>query len=116
MSNRQKLLDAAKDAPQELADEIDYKVNDIDHEDAYDAADAILDIYDDAEHNGERKLLNACRVVLIAAGYYRPMSQDEIDNTHTWSSSGRKANPWCFKRNKIAYTCDEGINPWLYGA
>lgn len=99
----------------------------IDREDddgiTYDEVSALFDIEQrcedwlaDATTATERKwpnhLLKIARAVMIEIGFYRVMSQDEIDNTYT--SSGLK--PWAFKLNGSAYTTDEIHEEWMWGA
>lgn len=50
----------------------------------------------------------ACRSVLIDAGYYRPMSQEDIDSTLT-----SRGYPWDFKMKGIAYQGLESMQGWL---
>lgn len=50
----------------------------------------------------------ACRKVLIDAGFYRPMSQEEIDSTTT-----SRGYPWDFKMKGIAYRGSESMQGWL---
>jgi hypothetical protein len=92
----------------ELASEISYHVHDIgDREYAYDEVSAVFDIED---HEGtSRALRTTVRRALIAIGFYRPMSEDEINNTFV--SSG---TPWAFKLDKVAYTHDDPAEEWQW--
>lgn len=106
-----------------LREEVSYHVHSVDREYPYDEVCAILDIeerYEEAlryEREASvkkecRHLLNEARSVLIELGYYRVLTQEEIDNT--WSSSGVK---WAFKRNGVAYDCESATaEEWFNGA
>lgn len=83
-----------------------------DREDPYDAVSALFDAEDraqgwivDANSPDARKVLAGAREVLIAIGFYRVMTQEEIDNTFV--SSGR--SKWDFKLKGVPYTSDDQI-------
>lgn len=87
----------------------------IDREYDYDEIFAALDIQELAEgwirdnpkDKWPRKVLAGAREALIAIGFYRVMSQEEIENT--WSSSG---TVWIFKKDGKAYTSDYSASEW----
>lgn len=83
-----------------------------DREYAYDAVSAAFDAEDRAEgwivdgnSPDARKVRAGAREALIAIGFYRVMTQDEIDNTFV--SSGR--SKWNFKLKGVPYTSDDQI-------
>jgi hypothetical protein len=89
---------------------------DVDREYPYDAVDATFDAEDRAEiflRDGSspsaRATLRGAREALIAIGFYRPMTDEEIQNT--WTSSGRA--PWAFKLKGVAYTSDDSAEEWM---
>lgn len=49
------------------------------------------------------------REALIAIGFFRPMADEEVENTFT--SSGRA--PWAFKLKGVAYTSDDSAEEWM---
>ena len=97
-------------AAAELLGEIEHQMS-VDRDYPYDEVCAVLDTEDRAETNDNRKLENQCRKMLVAIGFYRPMSQEEIDNTFV--SSGTR---WHFKMNGIAFTTDNTADEWIDAA
>lgn len=97
--------------------EVSYLVNDVgDREYSYDAVDAALDAEERALGWSKDKgnvdapaILRGARGALIAIGFYRPMSAEEIANTYTLS--GR--SPWAFKLRGVAYTNDDPASTWM---
>lgn len=72
--------------------------------------DELCALFDTMNMEGqERPVITVARTLLIEFGYYRPMPQEEIDNTYT--SGGRV--PWHFKLNGIRYTSDETEEEWF---
>lgn len=100
---------------QAYRDEIAHQMG-VDREYDYDEVAAAFDTEDRAETwvqegNAEaRPLLKAARQALIAIGFYRQMSTDEIENTYT--SNGR--SPWAFKLSGIPYTHDDPAETWMF--
>ncbi|WP_334147831.1 hypothetical protein [Hyphomicrobium sp.] len=99
----------------EFRSEVDYLL-DVDREYPYDAVDAALDALDRAEgwvrdgsSPGARAVLRGAREALIAIGFFRPMADEEVENTFT--SSGRA--PWAFKLKGVAYTSDDSAEEWM---
>lgn len=104
-----------QNAQKELAAEIDHWLN-LDREYEYDVVSAIFDIETRAEEwvadgdNRHKPLLDEVRKILIEIGFYRPMTQEEIENTYV--SNGH--SPWNFKLNEVAYTADETVEEWQF--
>jgi hypothetical protein len=116
MNNREKLIFRLTNQPirPELKNELDHFMN-VDREDdlepdekAYDIVDAFEDAMRFAEDNRDHKLLLICRYILIQAGYYRPMTQKEIDNTVV-----SRGSVWDFKLKGIPYIGDDSFGSWL---
>jgi hypothetical protein len=109
MTNRERLIAALASAPLSVAEEIGYRVQDVEHEEAYDAADALVDLSDLADASDEWKEYRApCRRLLIAAGYYQPMSERDINSTFV-----TRGKPWEFKMGGVAYRAAEAMSLWL---
>jgi len=96
----------------EFDSEIDHYVNGIDdREYAYDEVSALFDLYDvEVSERHDRHMIRLCRRLLIAAGFYRVMPQDEIDST--FRSSGRKV--WDFVQDGVKYTTDHTTESWQW--
>lgn len=83
----------------------------LDIEDRYESALSYLNYEPRSEVEKEwRHLLNEARSILIELGFYRVLTQEEIDNT--WSSSGAR---WAFKRKGVAYDSDSTAEEWFDG-
>ena len=63
-----------------------------------DLVDAVEQAERYAEDTGDRRMLLRVRRMLIAAGYYRPMSPEEIERTQVTSGS-----VWAFRLGGVAY-------------
>lgn len=111
--SRETLLHFVKLEPKTspLGSEIEHFMS-IDREYRYDEVSALFDAFDLAEHETkDRRVIDRCRTLLIAHGFYRAMSQDEIANTFT--TSGRP--PYEFKRKAVAYTADPNtVEGWQW--
>ncbi|WP_298983415.1 hypothetical protein [uncultured Roseibium sp.] len=90
-----------------------------DREYEYDELSALFDIEDRAEiwvkqrYKGAMKLLNVSRRLMIAIGFYVPMSAEDIERSLSWSSSGGTRDPWAFKMGGVAYElCDGWLEPF----
>ena len=71
--------------------------------------DAFVDAYLQAEDQSDLRVVRACRSALILAGWYRPMSADDLRNTTV--TSGTK---WAFKVKGIPYQSGDGdLRRWL---
>lgn len=82
----------------------------IDGIDTWDDIDAFLHIQDLSEtEDGWKAFKIPCRKVLIDAGFYVPMTQEEIDSC--WVSGG---TVWDFKMQHVAYQCVSGLMGWVY--
>jgi hypothetical protein len=80
-----------------------------DREYEYDEVSALLDIEDRNDcSDGDKSLLRTARRLLIAIGFYRPMTADEIANTYSTSGTA-----WAFKLAGIAYTSDYNNDDWF---
>jgi len=113
--NRATLLDLVQTqrlAGGEFDSEVEHHVNGIDdREYAYDEVSALFDIYDLAvNETKDRHMIQLCRKLLIAAGFYRVMTQDEIDNT--FRSNGGKV--YDFVLAGLKYTTDETTEAWQW--
>jgi hypothetical protein len=114
MTNRQKLIDRLKgDIPKGIKEELEYHMNLDDRDYEYDLADAFFDIYDKAECNDDKMVVNACRKILIEVGRYRVMTQKEINNTLIIGRGSRKV--WDFKLKGVPYTFDGANCEWIEG-
>ncbi|AKF13603.1 hypothetical protein PHIN3_340 [Sinorhizobium phage phiN3] len=72
--------------------------------------DQVSALFDAMNMEGQtRHVVTIARSLLIQFGFYRPMPQDEIENTYV--SGGRV--PWFFKLNGIRYTSDETDEEWF---
>ncbi len=116
MIERQDIIAAIEAHPStELQSEVDYHLNSVDREDdddgegVYDKVSALFDVYERAEQYSNRKLVSACRDILIEVGFYRVMSPEEIANT--FFSHGPV---WSFKRSGVAYTTDYKVHAWQF--
>ncbi len=70
---------------------------------------AFVDAFVQAEDLDDRRLVRAYRSALIVAGWYRPMTADDL--RHITVTSGRK---WEFKMKGIPYRPhDGGLRVWL---
>lgn len=98
----------------EFQNEISYFTHDIgDRESSYDEVMALLEMDDRTGWKGEDKcysynMIKTIRQCLIDIGFYRIMSQAEIDETFT--SSGRVQ--YNFKIDNVAYTTDYNYEEW----
>lgn len=131
MINRAQRIEIIKGIPnKDFQDEISYFM-DLDREEfegefQYDEVCALIDLEESLENAIEnvkgtnlndyrsryRHQLKTVREVLIAVGFYRVMTQEEIDSTTT--SNGRV--PWVFKMKKVAYTNGDNTTwEWLEG-
>lgn len=90
----------------DLAEEIDYLVNDVERDYEYDASEALRDFQDRLEANAETRLAvyKEMRAILIELGFYRVMSDTEIKTTMV-----SRGTVWSFKSNKQAYKI---AGPW----
>lgn len=109
---REQMIEAIRAVPDaNFQSEIAHRMGIEDREYEYDELSAILDLEDRIEvaisdkdaTKDDRSALRFARQTLIQIGYYRAMSDDEIENT--WTSSGR--SPWTFKLAGVAYTENE---------
>lgn len=76
----------------------------------FDICDAFLDLDDLAESDpGWQNFQRGCRTILIHAGFYRPISEEEISRT---VCTGR-SRAWAFQDAGIKYTADQPIVSWL---
>ena len=91
-----------KDKNKEFQSEIGHYMSIDDREYAYDEVSALFDLHNAAEDFHDRDMLRVTQRLLIEIGFFRVMTQEEIDSTIR--SDGRK--PWDFKHMKIAYTSD----------
>lgn len=102
------------DTKSDLFNEIRYRKNDIEHEEEYDLCDALFDVYDFAEEYANegvteaKGVLKDARRVLIDVGFYREVTQAELDNTFT---SCGKAQP-AFRMDKKMWEADDSIEGW----
>lgn len=79
-----------------------------DREYEYDPVFAVFDIEDrNGLKEGDKRLLREARKLLIAIGYYRPMTDEDIRNT--WVSSGTK---WAFKMGGVPYDAVGPSESW----
>jgi hypothetical protein len=75
---------------------------------AYDPVFALFDIEERNEGaDGNRTLLREARRLLIAIGFYRPMTEADIRNT--WVSRGTK---WAFKMDGTPYEAVAPAETW----
>lgn len=82
----------------ELLEEIEYQVNDVERDGEYTDADALNDILDTAEANGERAMLRSARKAAIKLGWYRPVTDAELAETQT-----NQGKAYDFQMNKTKY-------------
>jgi hypothetical protein len=118
MSNRDTLLATiaslgSKQLREELAARVEIWAEDDPelHEpgETFDEADAFVDLDDLAECEPNwRSFRSECRTILIAAGFYRVISEEEIARTYT--SSG---NAYAFKHRGAKYWADDAMCTWL---
>lgn len=112
---------AAPDA--DLQSEIQHYMDIEDREYDYDPVCALLDIEEahqqvladgiaEPYRRQYRRTLAAARRVLIGIGFYRIMTQDEIDSTVR--SDNRV--PWAFKLDGAPYHTEETASEWMDGA
>lgn len=92
-------------------EELSFLVHGVDdREYAYDELSAVFDIEERAEgREGNRALLLAAREVLIAIGFYRPMSHAEEQSTYV-----TRGNVWAFKRRGTPFICDDPAELWQW--
>lgn len=103
MNNREKIIAALQGVTGELKKELDFRMNDIEHEGEYDLADAFDDAIDYSD--GHRpKLFNTIKPILISVGYCIPVDIKRV------SSTGRK---FWFKKGGIYYDCVCSWEQWI---
>ena len=88
-------------APAEVMEELDYLVEGFEEEDAGNYKLAVEDAIDQAEDQGNKKMLNKLRAVGIDIGMYRVIEQEEIDRTST-----TRGKVWDFTKNGKKYVYD----------
>ena len=96
------------EATDQLKEDVEYLITCAEESDLVrtldEAFQMICEDCDDKQHwSHDHKAF--CRKVMIRSGVYRPMTQDEIDNTYTFG--GRNRKPWEFKIKGVAYIFDE---------
>lgn len=98
-------------SPACLLCEVEFHTHDVGgREYAYDELSALFDVEERNEGpEGDRAVLRAARQLLVALGFYRPMSADEIASTVV--SRGRV---WAFKVGGVAYTADDPVELWQW--
>jgi hypothetical protein len=101
------------EAPEFLIQELEYQLdiefeNDEGH--TWDMLSVLFDVERAAEDNRDRRMIDACRTILIRIGFYREMPATEIANT--FRTGGGPV--WAFKRNKVAYTTDFTADAWQF--
>jgi hypothetical protein len=115
MSNRELLISriTTKKIPSKLKLELQHYME-VDRDEPeegdapYDIANAFFDAMDFAEDNQDTGLERICKLILIDVGFYKPMSQQDINNSYV--TSGRV---WDFKMNGIPYRGTDSIEQWL---
>jgi hypothetical protein len=111
---RATLLDAARaEKGTGLASEIEHFMNVDDREYAYDEVSALFDAMSLAEQNrgpGSRAVIDRARALLIDAGFYRVMPDDEAANT--FRSNG--GAPEDFRLKGVRYTTDFTVDEWQW--
>lgn len=82
--NKDKLITALSNCSESLQSELDYYLNDVDHEDEYGITDALEDYIDGLEGNNKQIPMEVKRI-FIACGYCIP-----VDISTVYVSHGRK--------------------------
>ncbi len=108
--SRETLLEATKliGRSTPLGGEIEHFMTLDERDYAYDEVSALFGAYHIAIGNRDDVVIRAARRLLIAHGFYRVMTQYEIDNT--FNTNGRKV--WDFVHAGLKYTTDHTFDDW----
>jgi hypothetical protein len=119
LSNLQYRIDAvAESASYEIEEYGDTDIGEMDFVDAlFDTMNFFEGVvysrfHDDKDKRDARKELKAVHRLLVRIGYYRPATQHEIENTHTFSNGRLRRNPFLVV-DKVKVTADRAIYQFL---
>ena len=107
MKNRDKLTIALNLAPKKLANELDYFLTCVDHEEIpeYDIVDAFEDAVNLAEDTADKKMLKHIRKIYMDIGFVQKVEPARIQ-----VSSGKK---YYFKYQGEYYDCKKPWSTWI---
>ena len=94
----------------DFQEEVNYHMTIDDREYEYDELSALFDIKNAADIAGDTQMKRISRKLLLDIGFYRIMTQEEIDGTIR--SDGRVA--WEFKHLGVPYTSDYTEEEWQW--